>query len=151
VVRADSAATANYLSSSAQQTVTIAQAASTTTFGAAPTPTYLGGNFTVTASNDSGGVITYSQVSGPCAVVNASTGVFSSSGAGSCVVRADSAATANYLSSSAQQTVTIAQAASTTTFGAAPTPTYLGGDFTVSASNNSGGAITYIQVSGPCA
>src|SRR4030095_16145298 len=113
VIRADSAATVNYLTSFAQQTVTIDQAASTTTFGAAPTQTYLGGNFTVSASNDSGGVITYSQVSGPCAVVNASTGVFSSSGAGSCVVRADSAATPNYLSSLAQQTVTIAKATPT--------------------------------------
>src|SRR5438552_3319132 len=149
VVKADSAATANYLASSAQQTVTIAQAASTTTFGPAPTPTYLGGNFTVRASNDSSGAITYSVVSGPCALVSGAT--FSSSGAGDCVVKADSAATTNYLASSAQQTVTIAKAASTTTFGPAPTPTYLGGNFTVSASNNSGGAITYSVVSGPCA
>src|SRR5439155_1516351 len=80
-----------------------AQAASTTTFGTAPTPTYLGGNFTVSATNDSGGAITYSRVSGPCALVSGAT--FSSSGAGSCVVQADSAATTNYLASSAQQTV----------------------------------------------
>ncbi len=150
-VQASGAVTANFLTASNTQDVTIAKAASTTTFGAAPTPTYLGGNFTVSASNNSGGAITYSQVSGPCAVVNASTGTFSSSGAGSCVVQADSATTTNYLASSAQQTVTIAKAASTTTLGAAPTPTYLGGNFTVSASNNSGGAITYSQVSGPCA
>src|SRR5206468_1628400 len=121
----------------------------TTTFGTAPTPTYLGGNFIVSATNDSGGAITYSRVSGPCALVSGAT--FSSSGAGSCVVKADSAATTNYLASSAQQTVTIAQAASTVTFGAAPTPTYLGGNFTVSATNDSGGAITYSRVSGPCA
>src|SRR5213079_1341592 len=146
---ADSAATTNYLASSAQQTVPIAKATSTTTFGAAPTPTYLGGNFTVSASNDSSGTITYSYVSGPCSFVSGAT--FSSSGAGSCVVKADSATTTNYLASSAQQTVTIAKAASTTTFGPAPTPTYLCGNFTVSASNNSGGAITYSVVSGPCA
>jgi len=46
-------------------------------------------------------------VSGPCALVSASLGTFSSSGAGSCVVKAYSAATTNYLDSSAQQTVTI--------------------------------------------
>src|SRR5439155_151462 len=34
---------------------------------------------------------------------------------------------------------TIGQAGSATTFGTAPTPTYLGGNFTVSATNNSGG------------
>jgi len=151
VVKADSAATTNYLASSAQQTVTIAQAASTTTFGTAPTPTYLGGNFIVSATNDSGGAITYSRVSGPCALVSGAT--FSSSGAGSCVVQADSAATTNYLASSAQQTVTIAKAQPTVTFGAAPTPTYLGGNFTVSATttNTDSAGLTYSVVSGPCA
>jgi hypothetical protein len=95
-------------------TLVVSKAASTTTFGAAPTPTYLGGNFTVSASNDSGGAITYSQVSGPCALVSGST--FSSSGAGICVVQADSAATTGYLASSAQQTVTIAKATPTITW-----------------------------------
>src|SRR5207253_603600 len=85
-------------------TLKVKQAASTTSFAAAPTPTYLGGNFTVHATNDSTATITYSQVSGPCALVSASLGTFSSSGAGSCVVKADSAATTNYLASSAQQT-----------------------------------------------
>src|SRR5207245_2220512 len=135
----------------ATQTVTMAQAPSTTTFGAAPTPTYLGGNFIVSATNDSGGAITYSRVSGPCALVSGAT--FSSSGAGSCVVKADSAATTNYLASSAQQTVTIAKAQPTVTFGAAPTPTYLGGNFTVSATttNTDSAGLTYSVVSGPCA
>jgi len=128
-----------------------AQAASTTTFGTAPTPTYLGGNFIVSATNDSGGAITYSRVSGPCALVSGAT--FSSSGAGSCGVKADSAATTNYLASSAQQTVTIAKAQPTVTFGAAPTPTYLGGNFTVSATttNTDSAGLTYSVVSGPCA
>src|SRR5437667_3536105 len=128
-----------------------AQAASTTTFGTAPTPTYLGGNFIVSATNDSGGAITYSRVSGPCALVSGAT--FSSSGAGSCAVKADSAATTNYLASSAQQTGTIAKAQPTVTFGAAPTPTYLGGNFTVSATttNTDSAGLTYSVVSGPCA
>src|SRR3989454_775196 len=98
----------------ADPTLVVSKAASTTTFGAAPTPTYLGGNFTVSASNNSGGVITYSRVSGPCALVSGAT--FSSSGAGSCVVQADSATTTNYLASSAQQTVTIAKATPTITW-----------------------------------
>src|SRR5439155_478159 len=149
-VQASGAATANFLAASATQDVTIAKAASTTTFGTAPTPTYLGGNFTVSATNDSGGAITYSRVSGPCALVSGAT--FSSSGAGSCVVQADSAATTNYLASSAQQTVTIAKAQPTVTFGAAPTPTYLGGNFTVSATttNTDSAGLTYSVVSGPC-
>src|SRR5438876_9074957 len=109
----------------------------------------MGGNCIVSATNDSGGAITYSRVSGPCALVSGAT--FSSSGAGSCGVKADSAATTNYLASSAQQTVTIAKAPPTTTVGAAPTPTYLGGDFTVSASNKTSDSAAYsdIVVLGP--
>jgi hypothetical protein len=95
---------ANHSGSSGSATFTISPAASTTTFGTAPAATYPG-NFTVTASNNSGGAITYSVVSGPCALVGGAT--FSSSGAGACVVQATTAATANYLSSSAQQSVTI--------------------------------------------
>jgi hypothetical protein len=72
-----------------------------------------GGNFTVSATNGSGGTITYSYVSGPCALVSGAT--FSSSGAGPCVVRADSAATTNYQASVAEQTVTIGKAAATVT------------------------------------
>src|SRR5205814_384912 len=56
----------------------------------------------------------------------------------------------NHQGSSDSKTFTINPAPSTTTFGPAPTPTYGGGNFTASASNNSGGAITYSQVSGPC-
>src|SRR5207244_9852831 len=100
---------ANFLAASATQDVTIAKAASTTTFGTAPTPTYPGGNFTVSATNNSTGAITYSKVSGPCALVSGAT--FSSSGVGTCRVRADSAATTNYLASYAQQDVTIAATA----------------------------------------
>ncbi|HKB12180.1 MAG TPA: MBG domain-containing protein, partial [Vicinamibacterales bacterium] len=88
-------------------TLTINPAPSATTFGPAPAATFPGANFTVHASNNSGGVITYSYVSGPCALVDASAGTFSTSGVGSCVVQADSAATVNYLASMAQQTVTI--------------------------------------------
>src|SRR5207249_457983 len=113
VVQASGAATTNFTAASNTQNVTIAKAASTTTFGTAPTPTYLGGNFTVTASNDSTGAVAYSAVSGPCAVVDASAGTFSSSGAGSCVVKADTAATTNYLASSATQPVTIGKATAT--------------------------------------
>src|SRR5207244_12542855 len=103
------------------------------------------------SQNRTGGAFTYGRVSGPYALVSGST--FSSSGSGSCVLQADSAATTNYLASSAQQTVTIAKAQPTVTFGAAPTPTYLGGNFIVSATttNTDSTGLTYSVVSGPCA
>ncbi|PYO17333.1 MAG: hypothetical protein DMD88_20800, partial [Candidatus Rokuibacteriota bacterium] len=83
-----------------------------------PTPTYLGGNFTVSATTtntDSAG-LTYSVVSGPCALVSGAT--FSSSGAGTCKVQASGAVTTNYLAASAQQDVTIAKAPTTTAVSA---------------------------------
>jgi hypothetical protein len=98
----------NHAGSSDTETFTIAQAPSTTTFGPAPTPTYPGPDFTVSADNNSGGAILYSKVSGPCTLVgNGTTGTFSPTGVGNCLVQADSAATQNYQASSAQQTVVI--------------------------------------------
>ena len=89
----------------------------TITFGMAPAPTYLGGNFTVSATttNTDSSALSYSAVSGPCAVVNASAGTFSATGAGTCRVETIGAATANFVAASAQQDVTIGKAAATIT------------------------------------
>jgi subtilisin family serine protease len=123
-------------------TLAVSKAASTTVFGAAPTPTYLGGNFTVSANNNSGGTITYSKVSGPCDLVSGAT--FSSSGAGACLVQADSAATTNYNASSAQQSVTIAKAAQSMLSVTAPNSITYGNTGTAATSGGSGtGAVTF--------
>jgi len=79
-------------------------------FGAAPTPTFLGGDFTVTTTTNSNGVLTYSVVSGPCSVVNASAGTFASTAGGTCIVQASVAATANFRAASSTQSITIAPA-----------------------------------------
>jgi Divergent InlB B-repeat domain/YDG domain/Bacterial Ig-like domain (group 3) len=115
----------------------------TITFGAAPTPTYLGGNFTVSATttNTDSGTLTYSYVSGPCAFVSGAT--FSSSGAGPCIVKADGAATTNFTAASAQQTVTIAKANQTITFGALGNKTFGDADFSVSATASSGLTVSF--------
>jgi FtsP/CotA-like multicopper oxidase with cupredoxin domain len=84
-----------------------AQATPTTTFGAAPSPTYPGPDFSVNATTDSDGALTYSYVSGPCSLVDGNAGTFSPTGVGDCVVQADTAATASFFASSVQQTVTI--------------------------------------------
>jgi hypothetical protein len=118
-------------------------------FGVAPTPVYLGGNFTVSANTNSDGLITYSAVSGPCALVSGST--FSSSGAGICVVQADVPATTNYSAATAQQNVTISPATPTLAFDIVPQFAYVGDKFTVSAATNSGTAIAFSVSSGPCA
>ena len=153
VVAADGVATTNFNAASNTQNITIAKATPTLTFGSAPTATYLGGNFTVSASttNTDSSMLTYSRASGPCTLVTGST--FSSSGAGTCVVQADGVATTNFNAASNTQNITIAKATPTVTFGSAPTPTYLAGNFTLSASttNTDSSTLTYSRVSGPCA
>jgi len=123
--------------------------APTIAFGAAPTPTYLGGNFTVSATTNSNGNRTYSYVSGPCALVSASAGTFSSSGAGLCTVRASISATSTYLAGSADQVVTIAKANQTLSFNQPPERFVGDPDFTAVASATSGLPVSF-AASGDC-
>jgi hypothetical protein len=111
------------------------------TFGAAPIPTYLGSNFTVgaTTTNTDSTTLTYSYVSGPCAFVSGAT--FSSTGAGTCVIQADGAATANfYAASSARQSVTVNKADSNVTTW--PTATGITYGQTLASSTLSSGSTT---------
>ncbi len=121
----------------------------TITFGAAPTPTFGGGNFTVSANttNTDSSTLTYSRVSGPCAFVSGST--FSSTGAGTCVVQAAGAATTNFNAASNTQSVTIAKASQTITFGALANKTAGDPDFTVSATASSTLTVSF-TASGQC-
>ncbi len=85
------------------------------TFDAAPAPIYLEGTFTVHASttNTDSGALIYSYVGGPCAWVSGAT--FSSTGAGTCVVQADGAATSSFYAASNTQSIMIALATPTLT------------------------------------
>ena len=89
---------------------TTAKTTPTITFGTAPTPTFGGGNFTVSAqtTNTDSSALTYSLVSGPCALVAGST--FSSSGVGACVIQASGGETQHFNAASGTQTVTIGRA-----------------------------------------
>ena len=100
----------------------------TVTFGTAPAATYLGGNFTVSATTNSDGTLSYSYVSGPCALVSGST--FSASGAGTCVVQASTPATANFQANSNTQNVTIAEATTSIGISNLPGSAVYGGNFT---------------------
>jgi hypothetical protein len=105
-VSASAAADANYTTGSVgPTTVTATLATPTITFSAAPSATYPGPNFTVSATTNSNGALTYSYVSGPCTQV--SGGTFSPTGVGTCVVQASTAATTNFTAGSATQSVTI--------------------------------------------
>ena len=109
-------------------------------FGPAPTPTYLGGDFAVSATttNTDTSTLTYSVASGPCAVVDTSAGTFSSTGAGTCRLEASGAATANFVAASAQQDVTIAKAGATVTLSGL-IQTYTGSPLSPSAATTPSG------------
>ena len=144
VIQASTTATTNFIAASETQDVTITSGILTPTITfnlPLPTPTYLGGNFTADATTDSDGDVTYSVDSGPCSISDPSVPVFSSTGAGVCDLRASVAATTNFNSANDTASVTVAQATPTITFDVLPTPTYLGGNFTVTASADSGAAM----------
>lgn len=139
-VTATKAADDNYnAATSAALTVTLQKANATITFGGAPSVTYGDPTFTVSATttNTDSGVLTYSQVSGPCAWSAGST--FTVSGAGTCVVRAEGAATTNFNAASNTQNVTIAKASTTTTVdNGVPEPSASGAAYVVSVTVSSG-------------
>ncbi len=109
VIDANQLGNTNYAAAAqAQQSFSVGQATPTITFGTAPTPAYLGDNFTASATTNSNGALSYSYVSGPCAQV--SGGTFSSSGAGVCVVKASTATTTNFSAGSNTQNITIGKA-----------------------------------------
>ncbi len=82
-------------------------------------------------------------------MVDAALGIFSSSGAGVCVVQASTAATSSYLAGSAQQSVTIAPATPIIIWSGDPYQ-FMGDNFTTVATTNSGAPATYSVVSGNC-
>jgi hypothetical protein len=143
----------------------IQKALAIVTFGPPPAPTFPGPNFTVaaTTTNTDSGALTFSYVSGPCALVGGAT--FSSSGVGMCKVQASGAATTNFLAASAQQNVAIGAAAiainnipAGPVYGGnfVPTYTYAGGGKTSTTSSTPGictvsgkGAVTFVGV-GTC-
>ncbi len=117
----------------------------TITFGTAPTPTYLGGNFTVSATttNTDSSTLIYSVVSGPCVLVSGAT--FSSTGVGTCVVQAYGPATAHFGAAWSTQSITIT-GANQAALAVASTPSIVVQGYTsvLSATGGStGGTVTY--------
>jgi uncharacterized repeat protein (TIGR01451 family) len=117
----------------------------TITFGSAPTPTYLGGPFTVSATttNTDSSTLVYSVVSGPCVLMGGAT--FNSNGAGTCVVQAFGAPTTNFAAATATQSIVIAKASQAAlTVSANPAVVVQGFTTTLSSGGGSGtGAVTY--------
>ncbi len=125
------------------QVVNAGKSPAVITFDTVPTPTYLGGDFTIhaTTTNSDSTTLTYSKVSGPCTF--GTGGTFSSTGAGTCVVQADGAATTNYKAASQTQDVIIAPATQTATVTSGPF-SYDGTAKSVTVSCSGGGTATTI-------
>ena len=136
--------TANYNSSSQQATVTVNPLIVPTITFTVPNHTYSDAPFTVSATSNSPGAITYSVVAGPATISGATVTL---TGAGTVVLQASQAASGNYAAATKQAGFGVAGVAPTITF-AVPNHTYGDAPFTVSATSNSPGAISYIVLSG---
>jgi hypothetical protein len=125
---------------------TVSLAAPTITF-TVPNHTYGDAPFTVSATSNSVGAITYSVVSGPATITGSTVTL---TGAGSVVLQASQVAAGNYTAGTQTATVTVAKESQTITFAAPISPvTYGVAPITLSASSTSGLAVTFSVVSGP--
>jgi sugar lactone lactonase YvrE len=145
VVAANQAGNTNYAAATqVTQSIVVNRATPTITF-TVPNHTFGDAPITVAATSNSSGAITYSVVSGP-ATISGSTVTLT--GAGAVVLQASQVAASNYAASTQTATFIVAGNAPTISFSV-PSHTYGDAPFTVSATSNSGGAITYSVVSGP--
>ena len=144
VLQASQAAAGNYAAAIQNTTFTVAAEAPIISFSV-PNHTYGDAPFTVSATSNSSGAITYSVVSGP-ATISGSTVTLT--GAGTVVLQASQAAAGNYAAGTQNATFTVAAATPAINFTVA-NQTYGAAPFTVAATSNSSGAFTYSVVSGP--
>jgi subtilase family serine protease len=135
------------ISASTAVPVTVTAILPTITF-AVPNHTYGDAPFTVAATSNSSGAITYSVVSGP-ATISGSTVTLT--GAGSVVLQASQVASGNYTAGTQTATVTVAKESQTITFTTLMSPvTYGVSPITLVATGGaSGNAVAFSVLSGP--
>jgi RHS repeat-associated protein len=136
----------NYNSASGTAPITVTALAPSITF-TVPNHTYGDAPFTVTATSNSSGAITYSVISGPATI---SGSLVTLTGAGVVVLQASQAAAGSYASASQNATFTVASESQTITFAAPASPvTYGVAPITLSASSTSGLTVVFSVLSGP--
>jgi len=145
-VGASFAGDGSYASSSGTNSLTVAKASQTISFGALASKTYGDPSFSVSATASSGLVVSFSA-SGNCAIATTTVTI---TGAGSCTITASQAGGANYLAApNVPQTFTIAKASQVITFNPLPDKTTSDPPFTVSATASSGLAVSF-SATGNC-
>lgn len=144
VVQASQAATTNYLAATAQQTISVSAINPNLTITS--TNSGQAGSFiNLTSSSNSNAAISWSVISGNGSVSGSTLYLL---GAGNVVVQASQTANTNYLAATAQQTIAVSAKSIPTISFSNVVKTYGDAPFTVSASSNSTGAITYNILSG---
>jgi trimeric autotransporter adhesin len=136
--------TTDYNSGTDNVTLTVNPAAPAITFTVS-TQTYGVSPFTVSASSNSAGVITYSVVSGPATVSGSTVTI---TGAGTVVLQAAQAASGNYFAGTQNASFTVAQATKTITFPQPTTPVTVNGAVTLGATASGGDPVTYSITAG---
>jgi hypothetical protein len=145
-VGASFAGDSTYAGSGGSNSLTIAKASQTITFGALAPRTYGDPNFTVSAAASSGLVVSFAA-SGNCTIAMTTVTI---TGAGSCTITASQAGNTNYNAAlDVPQTFSIAKADQTITFNALANKTTSDPPFTVSATASSGLAVSF-AASGNC-
>ncbi len=144
MLRATEAAAGNYTAGSQTASFTVNAAAPVIAFSVG-NQTYGATPFTVAATSNSTGAITYTVVSGNATVTSA--GLVTLTGIGPVTLQATQAAAGNYMAGSQTATFTVNAAAPAIGFSVA-NETYGAAPFMVSATSNSAAAITYTVVSG---
>ena len=112
VLGASQAATSDFTSATASISFTVNPATPTLTFTSIPTHTFGDGSFTVSATSASSGAVTYSVTSGPATIAGNTVTL---TGAGTVVLGASQAATANYAAATASTSFAVNPALSVTT------------------------------------
>jgi len=117
-VKAVTVGDANYLGANAEQTINLAKAGQRVNF-ALPSNLTFGENTGLSATKLDSAVVSFEVVSGPATIENGR--LVATSGTGSVVVKAVTVGDANYLGANAEQTINLAKAGQTLSFGNGPT------------------------------
>jgi hypothetical protein len=144
MLQASQAADTNYAAATQNVTFTVAGITPTILFTVA-NHTYGDAPFSVNATSNSSGALTYSVLSGPATIAGSTVTL---TGSGMVELQASEAASGNYDAATKNTTFAVAAVTPTISFTIA-NHTYGDAPFTVSATSNSTGAFIYTMVSGP--
>ncbi len=146
ILQASQAAAGGFSAAAANTSFNVTGAATTLSFSPVANQTMGAAPFAVSATSNSSGAISYAVLNGP-ATINGN--VVTLTGVGTVTLQASQAATANYSAATAAIAFNVTGAGPTLVFNQVPNKTFGAAPFTVSATSNSTGAITYAVISGP--